>query len=54
MTPLKYIQEQGAATSGELIALARQDKAALETLKRWAIEEATAKGITLEVSGTAA
>ena len=54
MTPTQYLRESGVGTSSEIIAMARQDKAGFETLKQWAIEEAAAKGVTLEAGTTAA
>lgn len=47
MSPLKYLTDptHGCCSTSELIALSRSDKAAMETLKNWAIEEMKAKGI---------
>jgi hypothetical protein len=53
MTPTQYLKESGVGTSAEIIKMAREDKAGFETLKQWAIEEAAAKGITLEVPAAA-
>lgn len=50
MTPLKFIIDPiyGCATSGEVMAYAKNDKAGFETLKQWAREEMANRGMAVE------
>lgn len=50
MTPIKYLTDQatGCCTTKELLDLSRADKAAVETLKQWAKDEMSARGIPVE------
>jgi len=50
MTILKYILETGAATSGEIIALKREDPTGYTTLVQWARAQAEKKGVVIEES----
>lgn len=51
MTPLQFITHEhyGCAKSGEVITLAKEDKAAVDKLKEYAIAEMTAKGIPIDL-----
>lgn len=47
MTALQYLvsKEFGCCTTGELMALSKQDKTEMAKLKEWAVAEMKARGI---------
>lgn len=50
MTLVKYLMSLGACTTGELLALKREDPKGYTTIVQWTKEQAAANGIVLEES----
>lgn len=52
MTVLQFLisAQYGCCTTAELMALNKQDRESYDTLRKWAVEEMNARGITIVVS----
>lgn len=48
MTALKYLLSTGVATTTEIMALNREDKAGYQLLMKWAKEQAKNQGVEIE------